>query len=94
MHKYGWPKGAVRVAREATYPWPCQSNPRRTIIIFDDDVLTKRDDGKGYDCHTGIMKLMVQIPDSDVIPWEQEGNLVIGSFDEAFGPNEKGPSND
>jgi len=51
---------------EKEYPWPCNSEPDRTIILFDDDVLTKAEDGT-FTKHTGACCMWIQIPEEDLI---------------------------
>lgn len=52
-----------------SYPWPCESQPSRTIQLFDDDVLTKQDDGK-YSKHTGLGCFGIEIPDEHLDGYE------------------------
>lgn len=60
------------------YPWPCQADPNRTVVCFDDDVFT----GKGgvYTMHTGICKVGIRIPDDHLEPWPTEPVLVMSSL--------------
>lgn len=68
--------GALRVKADKTYPWPCAPEPDRTIDLFDDDVLTKSEDGT-YMKHTGLGCLHIVIPDEDLVPWGKPCELVM-----------------
>ena len=48
------------------YPWPCGSHPDRTIELFDDDILTKGENGT-FTKQTGICCLNIKIPEEDVV---------------------------
>jgi len=41
------------VKKKGNYPWPCASEPKRTIELFTSDVLTTSGDGT-FTVHTGI----------------------------------------
>jgi len=62
--------------KEKEYPWPCGGHPNRTIVIFDDDVLTKGENGK-FTKHTGICCLNIIIPVEDVIKQDDVANLRL-----------------
>jgi len=47
------------------YPWPCQSEPNRTIKLYAEDLFTKQDDGT-YFKQTGLGCLGIVIPDDDL----------------------------
>lgn len=64
----------VKAAKE--YPWPCASDPKRTLTIFTDDVLTLRDDGT-FIKHTGLGTFGHVIPLSDVIEHDSETHLQM-----------------
>ncbi len=61
---------------EREYPWPCKSEPERTIQIFNDDVLTRTRKGV-YMKHTGICCTSILIPDEDVELVETPANLRL-----------------
>jgi hypothetical protein len=65
-----------KVKKDKEYPWPCKSEPNRTIKIFTDDVLTKQSNGK-YQKHTGLGCLNIHIPDEDVIKQDTSANLRL-----------------
>jgi len=62
--------------KEKKYPWPCKSDSNRTITIFDDDVLTKSEDGT-YMKHTGLCCFGIEIPDKDLIKHTNPIRLVL-----------------
>lgn len=64
----------VKAAKE--YPWPCASDPKRTLTIFTDDVLTLRDDGT-FMKHTGLGTFGHVIPLPDVIEHDSETHLQM-----------------
>ncbi len=48
-----------------TYPWPCEVEPNRTIIITNDDLFSKTKDGTIIK-HTGVGCYGIIIPDEDL----------------------------
>ncbi len=54
------------------YPWG-----RFTIVIFSSDVLTRQADGH-YMKHTGVGCFGIQIPDEDIILFEEAPPLFLG----------------
>jgi len=52
--------------KEKKYPWPCKSQRGRTITLYDDDVLTKSEDGT-FMKHTGLGCFNIEIPEEDLI---------------------------
>lgn len=58
----------LRCSKPGVYPWPCKSNPDRTLQVFGDDVFTRDGDGS-YTKHTGLMMKRIQIPDEVMEPW-------------------------
>jgi len=69
-------KGAVRPKKDGEYPWPCASEPDRTITLYDDDVLTRQDNGK-YLKHTGLGCMNIMISDEEVEPWGEDKRLRL-----------------
>jgi len=65
---------------EKEYPWPCKRQPNRTIQLFDDDILTKQKDGKGFTKHTGLCCLNIQIPETDLDAYEGWPKLQINGL--------------
>lgn len=61
---------------EKDYPWPCDSDLKRTITIYDDDILTKTAE-RTYTKHTGICCTHILIPDEDVIYKEKTAHLRL-----------------
>ena len=55
-----------KVKKDKIYPWPCKSEPDRTLPIFDDDILTRSSPGV-FTKHTGICCLNILIPEEDII---------------------------
>ena len=47
------------------YPWPCESQPDRTIELIQDDILVKTDTDT-FTMLTGIAKLGILIPEADL----------------------------
>lgn len=68
--------GAVHVKEGKEYPWPTEKDPNRTIEIFDDDVLTKEENGK-YMKHTGLCCFNIVIPDEDTVAFDGDCNLTM-----------------
>ena len=62
--------------KQKAYPWPCESDPKRIIALFDDDVLTKTENGK-YMKHTGLCCFDIPIPDDDVIVQDEPADLRL-----------------
>ena len=59
------------------YPWPCESEPNRTIQVFagkDPDILTRVKPGI-FNMRTGIFKMHILIPEKDII--EIKENTII-----------------
>ena len=69
-------KGGFYPKKTGTYPWPCASEPERTIDLLEDDVLTKSDDGK-YTVHTGICCFGIVLKDDEVKPIDDEVKLRL-----------------
>ena len=67
---------AVHVKVSKSYPWPCTRDPDRTIFIDVTDVLSKEENGT-YFKHTGLGCMNIQIPDEDVVPFEDDVHLAI-----------------
>tara|TARA_R110000824_G_scaffold12226_5_gene53512 strand:- start:6297 stop:6533 length:237 start_codon:yes stop_codon:yes gene_type:complete len=66
-----------RVKEDKEYPWPCASDPNRTIELFDDDVLTKDLENGTYMKHTGIGCFNIVIPDEDIEQIEGDTDLQM-----------------
>ena len=62
--------------KEKEYPWPCKSEPDRKIMIYDDDVLTSSD-GKSYFKHTGLGCFGIEIPEEDIIFYDELANMRL-----------------
>ncbi len=62
---------------EKKYPWPCPSEPNRTITLFNDDVLTG-DGGKNtYMKHTGLGCFGIIVPEEDLIEHKKTVNMRL-----------------
>ena len=48
------------------YPWPCEVEPNRTVIITTDDLFSKTKDGTVIK-HTGVGCYGIVIPDEDLV---------------------------
>ena len=46
-------ENGVRVVVDGQYPWPCPTQPNRSIVLSTTDILTRSDDGT-YMKHTGM----------------------------------------
>ena len=64
-------KNGFRVKQDGEYPWPCPSDPNRTITLFTDDVLTKEEDGK-FMKQTGLGCFGIILTEDQVVPIEKE----------------------
>ena len=53
------------VKKEGEYPWPCQSQRKRTIELFTNDVLTKNSNGT-FTIHTGICCFGIRLKKNQV----------------------------
>lgn len=73
---------AFHVKEDKRYPWPCKADPDRTVLLFPSDVLTKTSNST-VTKHTGLMMLNIQVPAEDLVPFEQDPVLQVGSFSEA-----------
>lgn len=61
---------------KATFPWPCESDKNRDMIVFKEDVFVRT--GKDtYDMLTGIYKAGIKIPDENMIEFETMPRLVM-----------------
>ena len=69
-------KGCIHVRRKKTYPWPCPSDPKRTIPIWAKDVLSRQRKNR-YTCHTGLCCINIHIPDADVVPFKKDCYLRL-----------------
>ena len=49
-----------------TYPWPCEVEANRTILITTDDIFSKTKDGTVIK-HTGVGCYGIIIPDEDLV---------------------------
>jgi hypothetical protein len=67
---------SYRVKSENDYPWPCRSEPNRTLRIYEDDVLTLSDDGT-FMKHTGFGTFGHVIPMDDVVLIEAPTHLQM-----------------
>jgi hypothetical protein len=51
------------------YPWPCKDNPKRTVDIYNDDILVINSEENGI-CsvikHTGLAAIGILIPKDDL----------------------------
>jgi hypothetical protein len=54
---------------EKEFPWPCKADPNRTITLFDDDILSRNDNGT-YVKETEVCCTNIKIPDEDVIKFD------------------------
>lgn len=72
-------KRFYRVKANKEYPWPCADMPNRKMEIFQDDVLTLRDDGT-FVKHTGLGTFGHVIPMEDVELVEKGVVLHVGSM--------------
>lgn len=54
--------------KKKDYPWPVRdsSAPERTITLFDDDILTKSDDGTFFK-QTGLGCGNITVPEEDLV---------------------------
>jgi hypothetical protein len=66
------------------YPWPCEGNTKRTITIFDDDILNKTAPNT-YTKVTGLCCCNIKIPDEDTVEMNEEKNLIMTNFTEMCG---------
>lgn len=64
-----------RVKKDGEYPWPCESEPNRTIELFTDDVLTKNAETGKYIKHTGLGCFNIVLEDNQVT--EIDGNTWL-----------------
>lgn len=55
-----------RVKKSKEYPWPCESLPDRTIMIYDDDILRRSEKGI-FTKITGLCCLDIHIPEKDIV---------------------------
>lgn len=60
--------------KEGDYPWPCDLIPERTIRLYEDDVLTKTNNGK-YFKHTGLGCAGIVLTDDQVAPFGKDVDL-------------------
>ena len=58
------------------YPWPCASDPARTIELWPGDVLTKGKDGMTK--HNGRMMVGIQVPTTDLKRKRKPVHMVVG----------------
>lgn len=49
------------------YPWPCASEPGRTIELLESDVLTRHKDG-AFMKHTGLGCFGIHLKPEEVVP--------------------------
>lgn len=65
-----------RVRAEGRYPWPCESEPKRTIELFADDVLTRMPGTRDhYMKHTGLGCFGIVLRPDQVEPLPGPANL-------------------
>ena len=65
-----------KVKETAVYPWPCASDPHRTIKIFDDDILSRNSPGS-FTKHTGFCCFGILIPESDIVEVKDNPNHLV-----------------
>ena len=65
-----------RVKENKIYPWPCQSDPKRNIKIFTDDVLTRSPNGT-FTKHTGVCCCGIIIPEYDIVEVKDDKRHLI-----------------
>lgn len=64
--------------KEKEYEWPCKGDLGRTIMIYDNDVLTKNENEDGTVMkHTGLGCFGIKIPDEDLIKQEDVARLRL-----------------
>lgn len=54
-----------KVKKDGRYPAPCPANPNDTWQLFDDDILTKQEDGT-FACQTGICRIGIVLKDEEI----------------------------
>jgi len=70
------------VKKEGEYPWPCASQPDRTIELFTDDVLTGSN-GK-FTKHTGICCTNILLTKNQVEFIKKQVKLSMGHFPDSI----------
>jgi hypothetical protein len=73
-------RGGFKVRCEGRYPWPCVDDPKRTIHLFTDDVLTKDETTQSYMKQTGLGCFGILLTDGEVEPIGQDVQLQMGSM--------------
>ena len=68
--------GGVKVKKEGEYPWPWSGDENRKIMLYEDDVLTKSENGK-YMKHTGVGCFDIILEDNEVEPIGKPVKLVM-----------------
>ena len=58
------------------YPWPCKSEPNRTLTIFKEDLLHRNKDKK-YSKITGLATFGHIIPDDDLVFEKETKNMRV-----------------
>lgn len=66
-----------RVKERKTYPWPCAPEPRRTIELFPEDILSKCPDGT-VTKQSGLCMTNIRVPDGDLIEINEPLKMVVG----------------
>ena len=70
------------------YPWPTDSNPKRTIQIFADDILTPSNDKPGTMMkHTGLGCFGIEIPAEHMNAWSGWPRMSLNGY--AYGSYEE-----
>jgi len=64
------------VKKKGNYPWPCASEPKRTIELFTSDVLTTSEDGT-FTVHTGICCFGIHLTKKQVTFVKKTAKLQI-----------------
>lgn len=70
-------KGSYKIKqKEMICQWPCKSDKERNITIYDDDVLTKREDGT-FMKQTGLGCFGIIIDEKDLIKVDKTIKLQL-----------------
>ena len=78
-HHFTLPKGSsVNPNADGVYPWPCKSEPKRTIKLMKDDILSRMPDGT-YQLITGPGCFGIVLTDAEVTVIDRDLKMRMGS---------------